>query len=148
MLSAHVADVLTQPLPALSLSQATFRQILVSSLLICILPVICNRIAKSVTHGSDWTPSVKYGWPIVGNILFYSRDPVTYLRKASAQFGSVFKVNMLFKHTIWLRGHDLNKVYLDTKEVWETGEVHDFLGWIADPDPLAGHMVFWRWHGK
>lgn len=113
--SESVAELLATPLSILP--QATFGRIFVYSLLICLLPITVNRITNAVTRASNQPPSVKYGYPIVGNILSYSKDPVPYLRKATAQFGRVFKVNMIFTHTIWLRGNDLNKFYLDAKEV-------------------------------
>lgn len=111
--SERVVDVLATPL----LPQATFGRILIYSLLFCLLPVTLNKIKNTVTRTFTQPPSVKYGYPFVGNILSYSQDPVTYLRKATAQFGRIFEVKMILTNTIWLRGNDLNKVYLDAKEV-------------------------------
>ena len=74
-------------------------------------------IANKVTKQSEKAPSVTYGWPIVGNIVSYSKDPVSFVRKATEQYGKVFNVNMMLMNTVWLRDTTLNKFYLETKEV-------------------------------
>ena len=66
---------------------------------------------------AEKVPRAHDGWPIVGNVVSYSRDPLSYLRKAIAQHGPVFEVNMIFTSTLWLRGTDLNKTYFEAKEV-------------------------------
>ena len=82
-----------------------------------LLASLVIAVAGTFTNRSEKTPSVKYGWPIVGNIVSYTRDPVSYLRKARAQYGKIFKVNMILTRTVWLRDTRLSRVYLETKEV-------------------------------
>ena len=74
-------------------------------------------VASKATKRSEKAPSASYGWPIVGNIVSYSRDPVSFVRKATEQYGKVFNVNMVLMNTVWLRDTTLNKFYLETKEV-------------------------------
>ena len=85
-----------------------------------LLPTLLFAARSRFTKAKK-VPRAHDGWPIVGNILSYSRDPLSYLRKAIAQHGPVFEMNMIFTSTLWLRGTDLNKAYFDTKEVCLTG---------------------------
>ena len=88
----------------------------------CLLSAIVLFAAVSrLTRKAEKVPHAHDGWPIVGNILSYSRDPVSYLRKAIAKHGQIFEMNMIFTSTLWLRGTDLNKAYFETKEVSLTG---------------------------
>ncbi len=76
--------------------------------------------ADSMRRASDQTEKiaeVHYGWPVIGNVIGYSKNPISFLRKATAQYGSMFKTDMIFTSVIWLRSPSLNKLYLGTKEV-------------------------------
>lgn len=81
-----------------------------------LLAFLVIAVAGRFTKRSEKAPSVRYGWPLVGNIVSYSRDPVSYLRKATAEYGKIFKVNMMLMSTVWLRDTKLSRVYLEMKE--------------------------------
>ncbi|KAL8725325.1 MAG: hypothetical protein Q9166_007431 [cf. Caloplaca sp. 2 TL-2023] len=100
-------------------------------LLAALIVTVTRRTSKHSGQVSD----VHYGWPIVGNAISYSNDPMPYLRKATAQYGKIFKTNMLFTTTIWLRNPHLNKFYLETKEhTWSFGDgMGLFLNKIVSP---------------
>lgn len=109
------AQTLALPNIALfSSDQANVRPIIYLLALFAVLVIFFTRSSNDT---SGKIPSPKYGWPVVGNITTYSKNPVAYLRKATAQYGKVFKVDMLLTKTVWLRGTELNKLYLDTREV-------------------------------
>ena len=74
-------------------------------------------VASKASKQPEKAPSVRYGWPVVGNIVSYTRDPVSFVRKATKQYGKVFNVNMILMSTVWLRDANLNKFYLEAKEV-------------------------------
>ena len=86
-----------------------------------LLATLLFAAVSRYTRKADKVPRAHDGWPIVGNILSWSRDPVSYLRKATAQHGPIFEMNMIFTSTLWLRGTDLNKAYFETKEVSLSG---------------------------
>lgn len=90
-------------------------------LLLLLLATLLFAALGRSTRKAEKVPRAHDGWPIVGNILSYSRDPLSYLRKAIAQHGPVFEMNMIFTGTLWLRGTDLNKAYFETKEVSLSG---------------------------
>ncbi|KAL9604066.1 MAG: hypothetical protein Q9179_001989 [Wetmoreana sp. 5 TL-2023] len=100
-----------------------------------LLATLAFTVTRRISKHSGHVPDVHYGWPIVGNIIGYSKDPVSYLRKARAQHGKIFKTNMLFTNTIWLQNPHLNKVYLETKEhTWSFGDgMGLFLNKIVSP---------------
>jgi hypothetical protein len=55
----------------------------------------------------------------LGDALDYATRPVELIRKATAQCGDIFSLQILTVYTVWLRGNALNKVYLETREdVW------------------------------
>ncbi|KAL8908890.1 MAG: hypothetical protein Q9171_005262 [Xanthocarpia ochracea] len=92
-----------------------------SSSLYLLVPFILGAIlgATSTRRASDQTEKiaeVHYGWPVMGNVIGYSKNPISFLRKATAQYGSMFKTDMIFTSVIWLRSPSLNKLYLGTKE--------------------------------
>ena len=62
-------------------------------------------------------PSVAVGLPIVGNLIHYSQNPVSFIESATRQYGPCFAVPMLMGSTVWLRSPQLNKEYLETREV-------------------------------
>lgn len=62
-------------------------------------------------------PSVTVGLPILGNLIHYSKNPVSFIESATRQYGPCFAVPMLLGSTIWLRSPQLNKEYLETREV-------------------------------
>ena len=86
-------------------------------------------VASNATKKYGKAPSARYGWPVIGNIVSYSKDPVSYLRRATAQYGKIFRVNMILMNTVWLRDIDLNKFYLETKEVSSPPSLEDALAY-------------------
>lgn len=74
-------------------------------------------VTSRATKHAGKAPYVRYGWPVLGNIVGYTRDPVSFVRKATIQYGKVFNVNMILMNTVWLRDLNLNKFYMETKEV-------------------------------
>lgn len=74
-------------------------------------------VARKTTKQAEKAPSVRYGWPVIGNIINYTRDPVSFVRKAKDRYGKTFNVNMFLMSTVWLQDASLNKLYLETKEV-------------------------------
>ena len=82
-----------------------------------LLATLLFALVSRFTRKAAKVPRAHDGWPIVGNVLSYSRDPLSYLRKAIAQHGPIFEMNMIFTSTLWLRGTDLNKAYFETREV-------------------------------
>lgn len=70
----------------------------------------------------------------LGDALEYATRPVELIRKATAQCGNIFSLQILNVYTVWLRGNALNKVYLETREdVWSfTG------GMVREPGLFEG----------
>ena len=66
---------------------------------------------------SSKLPSVSVGLPIWGNLVQYSKDPVSFIAAATKHYGQCFTVPMLLGRTVWLRSGQLNKEYLETREV-------------------------------
>ncbi|KAL8800503.1 MAG: hypothetical protein Q9182_005139 [Xanthomendoza sp. 2 TL-2023] len=99
-------------------------KLLVPIFLLATLAVTSTR--RAIKQSSQ-LPKVHYGWPVVGNVIAYSKDPISFLRKATAQYGITFRTDMIFTSVIWLRSPQLNKTYLETKEV-------------------RTYLVVWRWH--
>lgn len=62
-------------------------------------------------------PAVSSGFPVLGNLRKYTLDPVGFISAATSSHGQCFTVSMLFGRTIWLRSPQLNKEYLETREV-------------------------------
>ncbi|KAI4168695.1 MAG: hypothetical protein LQ343_006199 [Gyalolechia ehrenbergii] len=91
----------------------TWLHVLVPILLLATLAVTSTRRASKQ---SSQIPEVHHGWPVVGNVIAYSKNPISFLRKATAQYGNMFKTEMIFTSVIWLRSPKLNKIYLETKE--------------------------------
>ncbi len=89
-------------------------------------------------------PSVAAGLPIVGNLIHYSKDPVSFIESATRQYGHCFAVPMLLGRTIWLRSAQLNKEYLETREVRKPAIIRRL---AATNIKTTGCMVVWRWHG-
>ena len=108
------AKILASPNFTFFPSDPTTAQPAIYLALFAVLIIFLLRISK---EPSNDIPSPKYGWPIVGNVIAYGKNPVAYLRKATAQCGKVFKVDMLLMKTVWLRSTELNKLYLETREV-------------------------------
>ena len=112
MESLITATVLA-PLRVIS-SLTTSFSLLASFVLLATL-TITVRSRSSEERGN--IADTAYGWPVVGSLLAYSKDPVSYLRKAAAQYGKVFRTNMIFTSVVWLRDPSYNKFYLEVKEV-------------------------------
>ena len=101
---------------------ATFNHNLIHSTLIrcslyAVFAGLLVKIVIKITKKSKSVTSARYGWPVIGNIVGYSTNPVFYLRQAAAKYGTVFGVNMLLTNTVWLLDTSLNKIYLEAKEV-------------------------------
>ncbi|CAO1600418.1 hypothetical protein XANCAGTX0491_004108 [Xanthoria calcicola] len=100
-------------------------------LLASLVTTVTSRFSKERGHIADTT----YGWPVVGSLLAYSKDPVSYLRKAAAQYGKVFRANLIFTSVVWLRDPKYNRFYLEVKEhTWSFGDgMGLFLNKIVSP---------------
>lgn len=49
----------------------------------------------------------------------FATKPIALIQKATRQCGDVFSIQVLSVYNVWLRGNQLNKVYLETREdVW------------------------------
>ncbi|KAL8997006.1 MAG: hypothetical protein Q9188_006430 [Gyalolechia gomerana] len=83
---------------------------------ILLLATLAVTSARRASKQSSQILEVHYGWPVVGNVIAYSKNPISFLRKATAQYGNMFKTDMIFTSVIWLRSPKLNKIYLETKE--------------------------------
>lgn len=112
MESLFTANVLA-PLHLVT-SRTTSFSLLASFVLLATLTIIVrSRFGKERGNIPDTT----YGSPVVGSLLAYSKNPVSYLRKAAAQYGKVFRTNMIFTSVVWLRDPNYNRFYLEVKEV-------------------------------
>ncbi|KAI4271883.1 MAG: hypothetical protein LQ337_005683 [Flavoplaca oasis] len=118
MESLFTANVLA-PLHLVT-SRTTSFSLLASFVLLATLTIIVrSRFGKERGNIPDTT----YGSPVVGSLLAYSKNPVSYLRKAAAQYGKVFRTNMIFTSVVWLRDPNYNRFYLEVKEhTWSFGE--------------------------
>lgn len=68
-------------------------------------------------------PSPNIGLPFIGDALGYAKDPVDFVRRATVKCGQVFRINMILNNIVFLRGTEMNKMYLDTREeVWSFGD--------------------------
>jgi sterol 14-demethylase len=85
-------------------------------------------------------PSVAAGLPIVGNLILYSKDPVSFIDRATRQYGHCFAVPMLLGRTVWLRSPQLNKEYLETREVRKPAKKRHI---SADDLPLTKLQDVW-----
>lgn len=103
--------MLTQELQAIYATNAGF---LITSLLAFALLALAVRSFLR----SEKIPLVSAGLPILGNLQKYSLDPVGFIASATRLHGECFAVPMLFGRTIWLRSPQLNKEYLETREVF------------------------------
>lgn len=86
---------------------------LIASLLTFLLLAL---VLRCFLH-SEKIPAASSGLPIVGNLQKYTLDPVGFISAATSRHGECFTVSMLFGRTIWLRSPQLNKEYLETREV-------------------------------
>lgn len=110
---------------------------------VLLLAALATTLKKRLSKPSDHIPEVRYGWPIVGNVIAYSKDSVAFLRKATAQHSNIFKMNMIFTTVVWLRSPKYNKIYLETKEVRNCISP---LVQLADRLNNAAYLVFWGRH--
>ncbi|KAK9436402.1 cytochrome P450 4F8 [Metarhizium brunneum] len=64
----------------------------------------------------------------------FATKPIALIQKATRQCGDVFSIQVLSVYNVWLRGNQLNKVYLETREdVWSfVGGMGLFLNKIID----------------
>ncbi|KAG8419706.1 hypothetical protein J3458_004550 [Metarhizium acridum] len=65
------------------------------------------------------------GYKSEGSLAFlsdakdFATKPIGLIQKATRQCGDVFSIRVLSVYNVWLRGNELNKVYLETREdVW------------------------------
>ncbi|KAJ6440487.1 cytochrome P450 4F8 [Purpureocillium lavendulum] len=72
----------------------------------------------------------------------FATKPISLIQKATKQCGDVFSIRILSVYNVWLRGNELNKVYLDTREdMWSfVGGMGLFLNKIID----AGYWDHYR----
>ncbi|KAM4066019.1 cytochrome p450 [Hirsutella rhossiliensis] len=65
----------------------------------------------------------------------FATKPIGLIQKATEQCGNVFSIRVLSVYNVWLRGNELNKIYLDTREdVWSfKAGMGLFLNKIVDP---------------
>jgi sterol 14alpha-demethylase len=89
---------------------------------ILLLPgLLLWRLAKSFC---SQIPSYKGEgiFRFLNNAHEYAIRPIELVRKADAQCGRIFSIQVLTVYNVWLRGNELNKTYLETKEdVWSFG---------------------------
>ncbi|KAL8695867.1 MAG: hypothetical protein Q9224_003110 [Gallowayella concinna] len=116
-------------------------KLLVPIFLLATLAVTSTRRASK---RSSQVPKVHYGWPLLGNVIAYSMDPISFLRKATAQYGSTFRTDMIFTTVVWLRSPQLNKIYLETKEV--RSDLFSNPVELADQATTVAYLVIWRRH--
>ncbi|KAH8435086.1 uncharacterized protein LDX57_012715 [Aspergillus melleus] len=91
---------------------------------------------------SSKLPSVSVGLPIWGNLVQYSKDPVSFIAAATKHYGQCFTVPMLLGRTVWLRSGQLNKEYLETREdVWSFG---DGMGFFLNKIVIPGYFSHLR----
>lgn len=91
---------------------------MVSIFLFAIISIILLRkfLRKSI-------PSPNIGLPFIGDALGYAKDPVDFVRQATVKCGQIFRINMILNNIVFLRGTELNKMYLNTREeVWSFGD--------------------------
>ncbi|KAL8818971.1 MAG: hypothetical protein Q9223_002512 [Gallowayella weberi] len=106
-----------------------------------LLATLAVTSTRKASKQSGQLPKVRYGWPVVGNVIAYSKNPISFLRKATAQYGTTFRTDMIFTSVIWLRSPQLNKIYLETKEVRSSCSPITFVN-----QPKIEYLVIWRWH--
>ncbi|KAK7909085.1 hypothetical protein PG985_014963 [Apiospora marii] len=91
------------------------------------------------------------GLPFVAAAARYAKNPIGTIRNATEECGAIFSIQLLNMSQVWLRGNDLNKVYLETREdVWSFGGgMGIFLNRILDTGfwdnvkPLLGSLSRW-----
>ncbi|KAI1391905.1 cytochrome P450 4F8 [Hypoxylon trugodes] len=91
------------------------------------------------------------GVPFFAAALAYAQNPVATIRRATSQAGNIFSIQLFTVYNVWLRGNDLNKVYLETREdTWSFGGgMGIFLNRILDGGywphlrTLAGSLAHW-----
>lgn len=86
-------------------------------LIASLLPFLLLVLAMRWFFRSEKIPAVSSGFPVLGNLQKYTLDPVGFISAATSSHGQCFTVSMLFGRTIWLRSPQLNKEYLETREV-------------------------------
>ncbi|GKZ79981.1 hypothetical protein AnigIFM56816_004190 [Aspergillus niger] len=85
--------------------------------------------------GSKAFPSPRLGYPLVGDALAFLNRPVAFVQDATRKCGPIFHVKILFANIVYLRGTQLNRMYVDVKEdIWSFGGgIGIFLKKIAIP---------------
>lgn len=74
------------------------------------------------TGGSKAFPSPRLGYPLVGDALAFLNRPVAFVQDATRKCGPIFHVKILFANIVYLRGTQLNRMYVDVKEdIWSFG---------------------------
>jgi hypothetical protein len=62
------------------------------------------------------------GRPSVASALSYAQNPVDTIKRATEQCGNIFSLQIFTVCNIFLRGNELNKIYLDVREdTWSFG---------------------------
>ncbi|KAL3473898.1 cytochrome P450 [Aspergillus californicus] len=80
-------------------------------------------------------PSPSTGLPYLGDFLGYTKDPIRFIGKVTTKYGRVFRLKLPFMNVLYLRGAQLNRMYVDVKEdTWSFGGgVGIFLRQLAKP---------------
>lgn len=66
----------------------------------------------------------------------FAIKPIGLIQKATRQCGDVFSIQVLSVYNVWLRGNDLNKVYLETRE-----DVWSFVGGMVSISSRLWHVI-------
>ncbi|RDH36744.1 cytochrome P450 [Aspergillus welwitschiae] len=109
------------------------------------IPVIVALVAgllywvrKQASQPSRKIPQPRIGLPVVGDAQAFGKSPISYIRQATARCGPVFQINLLLTKIVMLRGAQLNRFYLDTREeVWSFG---DGMGLFLEKVVVPGYL--------
>ncbi|OOF97634.1 hypothetical protein ASPCADRAFT_166660 [Aspergillus carbonarius ITEM 5010] len=104
---------------------------IVAATLLCVLVLFQWRRAG----GAKAFPTPRLGLPLIGDALAFLNSPVGFVKDATNKCGPIFQVKLLFANIVYLRGTQLNRMYVDVKEdIWSFGGgIGMFLKKIAIP---------------
>ncbi|KAF4509487.1 hypothetical protein G6O67_003658 [Ophiocordyceps sinensis] len=127
------ASVLPPAKPDLQFAIALLTLTLVWLAILAILAVF------SVLRGrfQTYIPGYKSKGPLafLSDAQYFATKPVGLIQRATEQCGNVFSIQVLSVYNVWLRGNQLNKIYLETREdVWSfKAGMGLFLNKIVEP---------------
>lgn len=91
---------------------------IVAATLLCVLVLFQWRRAG----GAKAFPTPRLGLPLIGDALAFLNSPVGFVKDATNKCGPIFQVKLLFANIVYLRGTQLNRMYVDVKEdIWSFG---------------------------